>query len=679
MSFLNPLFLLGLAAVAVPIIVHLVRRTKAPRVEFPSLMFVRRVPQRTIRRRQLTNLLLLLLRTLAFLLIVLAFVRPYFSSSDAANAENRTSTAILLDTSFSMQAGDRFEQARNRASRLVDEARNGDRVALITFDQNFDIQSRFSTDNGKLKSLIAQLKPGAGATDFAQALRGAENLFKEAPTRRKRICLISDFQASGRLPAEAAYRLNSEIELVPIDVGAGDLFNLSIADVSALPAIYQPKYTDKVSARIVNHSDQERQNVRVEFQLNDRTVEKREIRIPAGNATTVEFTGFNLIDGTNRGMITVEGDEFPLDNRFFIKFRRDAQLKALVIETATRGRSESFYLRNAMTTGENLPFSVDVKTGGTISPSDINKYEVIFLNDAGSVSPALASQLSKFVEGGGGLIAALGPHTDSDTATRLFQNVWKLKVEQPVQLRGDYVALSEIKTDHPVFEVFRQSGRLTSARVFGYHRVTPQEGAAVIARYEDGSPALIESAFGSGKALVFTSTLDAGWNDLPLTPIYLPLIRQMTRYLADFDDKAWQTVGSTFTIPPGKDGTAPAVDTPDGTRLTEKNLSASGELLLNPKQTGFYRIRYSESGDFAAVNPVAREADFTRLDVGEFVKTLTGAKPDTATAADADAKLSPEEEEGKQRVWWLLLIAALALFIAEAVIARRTKMVKVIN
>ena len=80
MSFLNPLFLLGLAAVAAPIIVHLVRRTRAQKIEFPSLMFVRQVPQKTIRRRTLQNLLLLILRTLAFLLLVFAFTRPYFGN-----------------------------------------------------------------------------------------------------------------------------------------------------------------------------------------------------------------------------------------------------------------------------------------------------------------------------------------------------------------------------------------------------------------------------------------------------------------------------------------------------------------------------------------------------------------------------------------------------------------------
>src|SRR5215210_1343849 len=98
MSFLNPFFLLGLAAVAAPLLVHLVRRTRARRVEFPALYFVRQVPQRTIRRRTLRDLLLLALRCLALLLVVFAFARPYFTSAGAAKkSEGTRATVVLLD------------------------------------------------------------------------------------------------------------------------------------------------------------------------------------------------------------------------------------------------------------------------------------------------------------------------------------------------------------------------------------------------------------------------------------------------------------------------------------------------------------------------------------------------------------------------------------------------------
>src|ERR687897_3491051 len=99
MSFLTPLFFLGVAALAAPILVHLVRRTRARRVQFPALVFVRQVPQRTIRRRTLQNVLLLLLRCLAVLLIVIAFTRPFFTGGSSAQATSTVAgaTVILLD------------------------------------------------------------------------------------------------------------------------------------------------------------------------------------------------------------------------------------------------------------------------------------------------------------------------------------------------------------------------------------------------------------------------------------------------------------------------------------------------------------------------------------------------------------------------------------------------------
>jgi hypothetical protein len=201
----------------------------------------------------------------------------------------------------------------------------------------------------------------------------------------------------------------------------------------------------------------------------------------------------------------------------------------------------------------------------------------------------------------------------------------------------------------------------------------------VLARFEDGTPALIESSLGQGKVLLFTSTLDSSWNDLPLTPLYLPLVRQMTRYLGERDRQAWHLIGQTFTVPQAKDGSLPAIDSPSNNRLTERNQTASGDLIVNARENGFYRLRYGTESDYAAVDLDGKEADLTKLDLDVFATAVTGADPKAEAAIAAEAKLTDEEREAKQRVWWPLLIAALLLFVTEAVLARRTKMAKVIG
>lgn len=678
MSFLNPLFLLGLAAVAAPIIVHLVRRTKAPRVEFPSLMFVRRIPQRTIRKRRVQNWLLLALRCLAFLLLAFAFVRPYFDSGAANNAEGRRANVILLDTSFSMRFGNRFQQAKSRAQAIIDQAAGSETTALVTFGPSYEALAKFTNDGGKLKGVLDGVLVGSGSTDYVQALRGAADLFKEVSQKDRRIFLISDFQAIGRNPAESSFQLSRDIKLIPIDVGEANAFNLAVTDVGARALIYQPKYDDKLTVRIANYGDEARDAVRVEFLLNDRAVEKRELKIAAHDSAVVEFTDFNLNEGVNRCVIKIEGDNFPFDNSFNFTLRRAEQLKALLIETASRGRSESFYIRSAMTTGENLPFNLETKTAGSVNPADVGKYKVVIINDA-SISQALASALIKFVEGGGGLIIATGPHTEAANFNQVFQNVAPARLEEVIRLSGNYVTMSEIKTDHPIFEIFRQSGRLATARVFAYHKTSLREGAAVLASYEDGSPALIEATQGSGKILLFTSTFDASWNDLPLTPLYLPLIRQMTSHLGEREVRAWYPIDQAFTVPVAKDGSVPAVDLPNGERLTERKQTATGELLVAAKEPGFYRLRYPNNSDYAAVNVDTKESDLTKLNTDEFIAAVTGADPKAQTAAAANEKLTDEEVEAKQRIWWWLLIVVLILFLTEGILSRRTRMAKVIG
>lgn len=680
MSFLNPLFLVGLAAVAIPIIVHLVRRTRAKKVEFPSLMFVRQVPQRTIRRKRLINLLLLLLRCLALLCLTLAFARPYFSGSGAAEANGRTkATVILLDTSFSMRYGKRFDDAKAKARNAVNEASGSDQVALITFGQSYEVLSRFTNDKGKLNSLIDSAQAGLGSTAYTQALRGAEELMKEATTKDQRVVLISDYQAAGWNQTDTSYRLRNDIKLVTNDVGEADAANLALTEVNAQPVIYQQKYADKLAARVVNFSDAANDNVQVEFQLNDHTVEKRQVKIAARDSALVEFTDFNLNEGVNRGVIEISDNSFPVDNRFYFTLHREVQGQALIIESAARGRSESLFLRNALSTGDNLPFTITVKTPASVNPGDLPSYKVIVLNDVDSVNSALADQLKAYVEKGGGLIVAAGRHVDAAGYNEAFKQLLPATLGDAVQPKGDYVTLSDIKTDHPVFEVFRQSGRFAAARVFGYRRATPQEKASVLARFEDGTPALLESSFGKGKVLLFTSTLDSSWNDLPLTPLYLPLVRQMTRYLGERDRQAWSLIGQTFIATQAKDGALPAIDAPSNTRLTERNQTASGDLIVNARENGFYRLRYASATDFAAVDLDGKESDLTKLNLDDFVGAVTGADPKSDAVAAAQGKLTNEEREAKQRVWWPLLIAALMLFVTEGVLARRTKMARVIG
>ena len=681
MSFLTPLFFLGAAALAAPILVHLVRRTRARRIQFPALVFVRQVPQRTIRRRTLHNLLLLLIRCLAILLIVIAFTRPFFSNKSAAKTTaGAGATVILIDDSLSMRRDQLFGDAQSKAESATDGARTDEQIALVSFDKRYTVVNRFVGDKNRIRFGIRSLSAGWDGTDYEQALRGAEALLADLKTSgSKKIVMISDFQATGWSQANATFKLANDTQLTTLDVGGSNPpSNVAVTNVEAHGTVFGQKYLDNLAVHLSNFSDSPKDHLQVDFQINDQTVEKRELSLNSRETKVVEFTGFNLNDGANRCTIEINSGDFPLDNRFYFTLRREVQAKGLIVESSTRGRSDSLHLQSALTTNDDLPFSFTLKTSGAVDPTSIAEYSLVILNDAGMISPGLADSLAKFVTNGGQLIISTGPRTEVNSFPPALQQVMPATLTESVQTKaGETVAISDVKFDHPIFEVFQESGRLAAAHVIGYFRSQPAANASVLARFEDGSPALLESRTGKGRVLLFTSSLGPSWNDLPLMPLYLPFVHQMVRYAGSREESSWYELGETFRV--AKEQSAvPAVDTPTGTRLTENRLTPDGDVLVTGREPGFYRLRYSARPDFAAVDVDGAEGDFTKLDFGQFVAGVTGGAGN-AESSEANRKLSNEEVEGRQKVWWSLLFIALLLLLTESVLARRTRVVKMVG
>lgn len=682
MSFLNPLFLLGVAAIAAPILVHLVRRTRARKVQFPALVFIRQIPQRTIRRRTIHNLFLLLLRCLAILLIVLAFTRPFFSGGSAAK-ESSTSgaTVVLIDTSLSMKRGQLFAEAQRRAEAIVDDARIGETLSVLAFDKRYVVLNRFSADRDQLRVAIRSANAGWDGTDYEQALRGAESLLNELKTAGPRkIVLISDFHTTGWNAATASFKLGNATELQTIDVGGNNSEpNVAVTNVEARGVIFGQKYLENLAVHVNNFSDSPRDRIQISFQINDQTVDKREISLGSRDTRIIEFTGFNLADGANRCAIEIVSDDFVHDNHFYFTLKRAVPGKALIIEGATRGRSDSLYLQSALTTNDALPYSFTLKTTGAVDPSGIAEYSLLILNDAGPLSTGLAQGLAKFVEAGGQLIIATGPNTDINTFNTALEKISPVLLREVVQTKTtDTVAITEVKFDHPIFEIFRESGRLSSAQVIGYVRSEPQANATVLARFEDGSPTLIESRHGKGRVLLFATSLGPSWNDLPLTPAYLPFVHQMIKYAGEREEGSWYGLGQTFTVKRERDGSGPPIDTPAGARLSDARSTAEGDALVTAREPGFYKLRYNSQPDFAAINVDGAEGDFTKLNFVDFVAGVTGGAGNSE-GGESNRNLSNEEVEGRQRIWWSLLLLALLLLITESILARRTKVVKMVG
>src|SRR2546427_6029177 len=199
MSFLNPFLLFGSLALAIPVLIHLVRREKSEIIPFSSLMFLLKVPKRSIRQQKIKNLLLMALRLLILALLVGAFARPYMTqpAKPPVNGTANRGIVVMLDNSYSMRYGNNFDRLKAEAQKRIDSMRASDRMAIIAFNENATLLSRPTSDKNALKAVVDALQPSYAGTRYYEAFTLADRALSEFAGDQKQLVVISDFQRNG--------------------------------------------------------------------------------------------------------------------------------------------------------------------------------------------------------------------------------------------------------------------------------------------------------------------------------------------------------------------------------------------------------------------------------------------------------------------------------------------------
>ena len=254
MGLLAPLFLFGLLGITVPIIIHMIQRERKEVVEFPSLMFVRRIPFRSFRRQRIRHWLLLLLRCAALVLLVMAFARPFFTAaSSIVPTGGAREVVILLDRSYSMGYSDRWEQAKTSARDVINGLAGDDRATLLFFDDSVAAGQRSTTDRASLLGMVDNMELGAGVTRYGPALKVAEGIFEASDLPRLEAVFISDFQRVG-VESASGVRFPEGTVLTPIPIGIEENAqdNVSVAGVSFQREYFSGRERVVVTARLTN-------------------------------------------------------------------------------------------------------------------------------------------------------------------------------------------------------------------------------------------------------------------------------------------------------------------------------------------------------------------------------------------------------------------------------------------
>jgi hypothetical protein len=690
MTFLTPLFLIGLAGLAIPVILHLIQKERKNVVQFPSLMFLRKIPYQSVQRRRIRHWFLLFMRLAALALIVLAFARPFVRRSEiAASASGSREVVILLDRSYSMGYGGKWAQALAVANDTINGLTASDRASIVFFASTTEVALRSAGDKGRLQAAISGARPGAGATRYGPALKLAGSILSESARPRREAILISDFQRIGWQGSEGV-RLPDGATLTPRPITDSGKVNLSIAPVALQQSEFEGQHRVTVTAGAVNHSDAPATDVPISLEIGGRSIQTRRVNLAANGSASTTFDPVTVADRNVRATVRLADDALAADNFFHFVVSPESPLEVVIADRPGAQRNSSLYLARAVAVSEAPRINAKMRQADSISSEDLATAAVVILNDT-PVAQNTADRLKTFVQGGGGLFIAFGERAAWPSSADILPGVPGPPVDRT---RGAAARLGALEYGHPLFEVFRgpRTGDFASARFYGYRGVTAAASAAgiqTLARFDDGQPALMERRIGTGRVLMWTSTLDTGWTDLVLKPIFVPFVHRIVRHLgAYYEPKPWRTVGDVVdpglrpaapapprgapgTVPPREPDVSRVALTPSGQRIS---LDGDGPEVLELAEQGFYEFRAQgrdrDEPVVVASNVNLAESDLTTLDPHEIVAAAMGR----AGGESGDGPPVPptdEAQESAQRVWWYLLFAGLLLLGAETVVANR--------
>jgi Aerotolerance regulator N-terminal len=656
--WLAPWLLLGLVGLSVPVWLHRFARQTEQKQPFASLMFLEASEVRRSRRHELRYWLLLGLRLLLLALVVLAFAGPLWRLATPADGSGAaTLHVIALDTSMSMNHDGTWERAQQRAADLAGAVRGADRAMLVAADHRLRVLQEpvFAGQAGTLRAAIASLKPGYSRLDYGALVSGSA-AWGAGPGERVVLHLVTDLQQSASPLRFADLQPPPGVTLDLVDVGSDAPGNLRVAQV-----VLAERNGTEALVRLEGDATAARGRSLV---LEVNGVERARRALPADLALPAvqRFVVGELGEGEHRlSARLVPADSLPQDDAYFALVRR-VQPRVLLIAAAPTG-DDAVYLRAALQSLENPRFNVEVTAAATAATRSFAPFAAVVVSDAGVLTPAATDALGKYASAGGAVLLTLGPRalqlpSVPVSGARLATGRARAAGAEPARV-------AEVEQSHPVL---RDPALWRTIQFFRHVPVQAPSDAAVLMRFENGTPLLFEQRLQSGKLLTFASPLDRTWNDLAIHPLFVQFVAEATAYLAGARaEPATATVGVALESDLARRGGGQVFD-PAGKRTVMLAGTSAGPRLV-PELPGYYEVRGGGRSDFIAVNVDPRESSLTRLDAAARARWLGLRAGPAPTLAPAQTVGRAQPGTRLVPVWFWLLLAACVLAFIEPLVA----------
>lgn len=677
MSFLAPMFLLGGLAIGLPIVFHLIRRTSKDKIPFSSLMFLQPTPPRVTRRSRLENIWLLILRCLVILLLALGFGRPFIQKPLAAdpNAAQGKRIVVLLDTSASMRREGMWDEARSRAEDVIRQAAPADKVSLLAFDRevrtawSFDDWTRMTPPDrlAMARERLQSMVPSWNATHLGNALVQASEMLqdsREAQTDNRKIVVISDLQKGSRLEGLQGHEWPKHLEVALEPVKTRKVTN------AGLQLVTEREEGGELKFRVTNADDSSSEQFKVNWVRNNAMLGSAvSVYVPPGQSRVLSAPQLATNQIPERLMLTGDKEEF--DNAVFWVPPKAERIPLLYLgqDNPKNPEQSLYYLYRAFQQTPRLAVQIVPWSTTNAQPKEAATAKLAVLGE-----DAAANQVGFAKEFLGRGNTILFPLRSKASGAVLAQLTGVSGIEVSESGSQGYNMLSQIDFENALFAPFADPRFNDFTKIhFWKHRkleLGSVQNPRILAKFENGDPALVQLKVGQGTLLVLTSGWYPSDSQLALSSKFVPILYGILEQSGSIRlTKTSYTVGDDVPLPSEQAKGPLTVTKPDGS----KEEVAGGAKFKNASVPGTYTVSGVEPPYVFAVNLAADESKTGPLTVEEIQKLGVPVRERNLAAEKLTEKqqlhLQGVELENRQKLWRWLIVAAIMILIVETWLA----------
>jgi len=540
MHFLYPAFLFALAALAIPVVIHLFNFRRYQKVYFSNVQFLKEIQEQQASRRNLKERLILAARLLAIVFLVLAFARPYLPGNNAANSGKQQAVSVFVDNSYSMQTlnkeGTLLDEAKRRAKEIASAYSINDRFQLLTQDFEGKHQRLLSRD--EFNDAVDAVKISPQSRSLQQIADRQQSLLAEQHGVMRAAYILSDFQKN--MADARAIKTDSSIRYNLIQLKASQLPNVAVDSVWLLTAAHRPGESEKIVVKLHNYAGEKAEKIPLKLVINNEQKALGAYTIDARSVQndTLSFSG--LQSGWQRGRVQLQDNPVTFDNQFYFTFNVKQQLPVLVIN----GGAENPFLKAVFAT-DNF-FAAKAVTDGNVDYASLSTYPMIVLSDVKTISTGLAQQLRYYVNNGGTLAVFPADGADLANYKAFLQSV---RAAWPAELVTTGSKISGINLQSVVFKnIFEsnpQNPDLPSVKK--YYQLSAAVRGESLMELPGRQP--FWSGYNSGKGKVYVSAvpLNDDYSNLQRHALFVPIMLRLA-LLSGHDQPLFYTLGKDESV-----------------------------------------------------------------------------------------------------------------------------------